>query len=195
MTYDELKDVLGRNLGQRLTPELVLGILTAQKPQPVPMPAPLQIASYSYQRESVNDALDGGADELAKLHWEEVEMHRHELGFVPDWARMAAWEDEGRFVGFTVRHTKRVVGYMAFHLTDGYHTTKRVATEDGLYLLPAHRRGLTAVRLIRYAEQALRQLGAGEIHVITKAGTTADRLMDRLGYPAVSNLHIKVLGD
>lgn len=196
MTYEELKDVLGRNLNQRLTPELVLGILTAQQPLKLPKPLPQVIGSYSYQQESVCDALEGGAEELAKLHWDEVERHRHGLGFTPDWAKMADWEDAGRFVAFTVRHGNRVVGYLAFHLTDGYHTNKKIATEDGLFLVPEHRRGLTAVRLIRYAETALKAIGVGEIHVITKAGTTADQLMDRIGYPAISNLRIKTdLGD
>lgn len=195
--YEELKDILGRNLGQRLTPELVLGMLTAIKPEKaeLPNPQPLVSGGYTFQRESVPDAAEGGADELATLHWEEIEKHRHQLGLKIDWGQMASWEEEGRFIGFTARHDGRVVGYLAFSLTPGYHTAKMVATEDGLFLAPEHRKGLTAVRLIRYAESALIGMGAGEIHFVTKHGTTADQLMSRLGYPAISNLRIKVLGD
>jgi GNAT superfamily N-acetyltransferase len=197
MNYEELKIALGRNLGQTLTPELVLGILTAVRPQQRLLPdTPAKaktVGDYTYQLETVHDALDAGIGDLSENHWLEVEGHRHSLGWKPDWTKMSDWESEGRFIVFTVRHREWLVGYMAFHISDGHHTGRPIATEDGLYVSPEHRRGRVGINLIFYAEEQLLRRGVGEIHVVTKDGTVADRLVDRLGYTHASNLRIKTI--
>ncbi len=83
----------------------------------------------------------------------------------------------------TARHEDgQLCGYAAFNLTPCYHRANAlVATLDGLFLHPAQRQGLAILRLLRHAEQALKERGARFIQYVSPASRPCESLYTRLG--------------
>lgn len=185
-----LREVLRQVLGKPLTPDLCDEIEKAawQQPELAIDPAqfaPLRYGSYTVRAESFRTVLPD-LKELHRIHWLETEKHRHGLDLAPDYDAMAARERAGRLLQFTVRHGGAIVGHLRMYLAESLHTRTIFAEEDTLFLLPAHRGGMLAIALMRYAESVLRIVGAREIRADSKLINKADVLMRRLGYTAVA---------
>jgi L-amino acid N-acyltransferase YncA len=154
--------------------------------------APVQHGHYSIQVESFRGILE----ELAPLHAEhfaETEKHRHGLQLRPDYDGIAARERAGRALQFTVRRDGELAGHLLMYLFRSTHTQTLVAEEDTLFMRPAHRGGMTAVALLRYAERVLIELGVREIRANSKLINNADVLMRRMRYQPVAIQFVKML--
>ncbi|WAC72065.1 GNAT family N-acetyltransferase [Roseateles sp. SL47] len=146
----------------------------------------MEHGAYTIRAESFRQILP----ELRVLHaehWAETEKHRHKLPMDPDYDVMAARERAGRLLQCTVRDASgSLVGHVRMYLAESIHTRTIYAEEDTLFIRPGHRGGLLVMRLMRFAEAALRELGAREIRADSKLLNKADVLMRRLGYTPVA---------
>jgi GNAT superfamily N-acetyltransferase len=68
-----------------------------------------------------------------------------------------------------------------------------VAEEDTIYILPEYRKGRLGVRLIRYVEYVLANMGVTEIRVTVKTVNEVGRLLQHLGYNHTGNQLTKIL--
>lgn len=133
------------------------------------------------------EALDQMADEaalLAAAHWREVEAALHgQEEYSLDYSRYAALERLNMLMVLAVRDAAgRLAGYAAFTLAPCPHLAGDVvAALDGLYLVPAARRGLVALSLLRHAETALAGRGATLVQYSSPASRPCDALYRRLG--------------
>jgi hypothetical protein len=196
---NRLVALLAANMGNVLSPEIAADICVAADclDRLVPMEnialiRPEKCEDFVFSLERIED-IEAEIKPLHRVHWDETEEHRHGLPFDPDYATFTRYERAGRYVLFTVRKENRLCGNCAMYLDRNAHTQTILATEDTLYLLPMARTGRVARHFVGYVENAMRLLGASEIHITVKTVNKAGRFFRMLGYSHVENGLIKIL--
>lgn len=189
-TLQTFRECLAAHVGQELTADLchiLDGIVRFGPDSSIDLAqfAPITHGGYEIRAESFREILPE-LQELHRVHWVETEKHRHGLPLDPDYEVMATRERAGRLLQFTVRAGGELVGHVRMYLGTSIHTQTLYAEEDTLFIRPGHRGGLLVLALMRYAERALRAVGAREIRADSKLLNKADVLMKRLGYTPVA---------
>ena len=200
-----LYDVLQRNEGQVLTRELIIGIAATMpesaQSQAIPVDLiPSETFEIAGQEFTIGAAYYGtvldGLKELHRLHWEETESHRHELGFNMDYEAYLRLEHIGQLIVFCVWDAEgRLIGHCTMKVFKSMHSQVLSAEEDSLFLMKEYRGNGLARRLILFLEKYLRRLGVKEIEATTKAVNGAGRFLERLGYSHVGEVMYKMLGE
>jgi GNAT superfamily N-acetyltransferase len=196
-----LANVLQSHVGEQLTEDLAArigaSVLRHVYPGPVDISgiSPVRVGSYVLGPMRAREVLPE-LQALHAQHWTETEGYRHELPFNPDYRRGLELEAQGRYLLLCALHeeTKELVGNYGLYLGRSMHTQTLMATEDTLYIAPAHRKGRLGVAMIRYAEGALTQLGVRELNVDVKLTNDVGEMIQRLGYKPVGRKFTKVLG-
>lgn len=198
LSFDNLREVLGANLGSVLTPELAVMIehQAFDRAERAVDPARFQIAQHrdlTFAVESFREILIE-LDELHRMHYAETEGHLAGIDMNPDYAYMAERERLGTMLQFTARDGRgRLAGNLRVYLGASLHTGQRFAQEDTIYLVPDARRGRAADAFMDYAEGVLAQLGCTEARADTKLVNRAGKWLQRRGYQPVAVKHIKQL--
>lgn len=184
----DINDILWRNEGQLLTPELIVGILhgALQPPELVDNALINTLGEFTasfggvtFQVERLYDILE----DIKVMHeqqWNEVEAVRE--GLNPDYDALLAKEFGGSYVLFTARRNGELVGNTTCYLYRSMHNGKLCAKEDSMYLVPSARKGRTAMKFFSYCEAQMVQAGAREITVSVKTTNKAHLLWERAGY-------------
>lgn len=200
MNAAALCDALQRNIGNVLTPELVTGLLhalhfpnTSSAIDTQAIPAE-EYAQFVIRVERIEDVLEE-IKPLHAAHWQETETYRHGIALDPDYDYMVNAERTGRFMLFTVRTNKQLVGNCMMYLTQSTHTRKWIAEEDTIFIDKEHRKGRIGIKLIQYVERVLATLRVTEIRVTVKTVNRVGDLLQALGYQHTANQLIKVLGE
>jgi GNAT superfamily N-acetyltransferase len=193
-----LYETLKRNIGNTLTPELIMGILAsleeASRQEAIniqDIPA-VEYGDNLLQVERIEDVLEE-LKPVHAAHWQETERYRHGIALNPDYNYMINAERTGRFMLFTVRNDDGLVGNCMMYLSRSTHTQRWVAEEDTIFILPEYRKGRLGVRLIRYVEDVLRNMVVTEIRVTVKTVNDVGRLLTHLGYNHTGNQLTKIL--
>ncbi|MCY1165187.1 hypothetical protein D9M73_50870 [compost metagenome] len=200
MSLDSFRKALGSKLGEVITPELAAW-LEANAFDRLDLsfdPAIFGSALYRgllFRVERIRD-IEKEIHPLHELHWQETEKHRHGLQMQPNYAGFKASEMAGRLLQFTARDADgALVGNIRMKLYTSEHTQRLVAQEDTFYLMPAARKGFTAIRFWQFMEQAVEAIGVGEIYTDSKVANQVGRLNEYLGYTHVANVYHKFLGE
>lgn len=192
-----LRKTIGDYLGQVLTPDMAAAIELAAHELPDHSHDPAKFGKVvtgllTIQAERFADIVQE-AHLLHQAHWQETEGHRHGLALSPDYDALLSDEKAGRLLQFTVRgQWNELVGQCRMYVGLSRHTKTLYAHEDTLYLLPKARGGMTAVKLMRFAEQALLSIGVREIEADSKVMNNAEVLMQRLKYTHTANRYTKI---
>lgn len=135
------------------------------------------------QRETLFDIVHE-VDDLLKLHYDEVALHRDTIKLDPMWEDYASLERMGRFVVFTARDDGRLVGYSAFFVNKHMHYSgTTLAINDVIFLHPDQRKSTTGYRLIKFSHEQLKE--RGDIQKITfhvKFSKDWSNVLHKLGY-------------
>lgn len=159
--------------------------------------------SLTFAWETIDQARADGLDDLLALHWEEVALNKDAVPLAIDWPRYRVLEKTGALKALTMRQDGALIGYDVFFVQPTLHyATSTWALNDILYLTPEARKGLAGARMIRTAEQMLRELGVQKVIYHTKLhlnlgrrtdGDTVGRLLAAMGYTHVENVWAKML--
>lgn len=134
------------------------------------------------QIEPLADILPEVQDLLVQ-HYEELTLNKHRIKLNPIWVRYLTLESQGKFVTITARMDSELVGYSGFFLDRHIHYEDlMVAANDVLYLRKDLRQGMTGIRLIKFSEKAMRELGADKITWHVKYSNDIRPILHRLGY-------------
>lgn len=88
-----------------------------------------------------------------------------------------------------------VVGFMTGFVKAPYFSEELAGYESMLYLMPEHRHGITATRLIATWAKWCTDNGAKQLRPTTTCGVAgADRLFKKLGYIPVGQAFVKEVG-
>lgn len=180
-----LHDILWTNAHQTLTPELIAGILLGlsyQEDRAIANAIGAETDEYNGITFHV-ERLSSCLEEVKAHHvmqWAEVERARE--GLNPDYATMLDREAKGSYVLFTARKDGVLVGNTGCYLYRSTHNQKLAAKEDTMFLVPAERKGRTAIKFFQFCERQLFSLGVEEITVSTKVTNNVHKLWERQGY-------------
>lgn len=186
-------------VGATLTPEVLARVVARVTMRCYPGPvdfsavAPKTIGSYTLSCARLIEVLPE-LRALHREHWLETEGHRHVIEMNPDYERGLDLEAQGRYFLIVARHASgAVVGNYGLYPARSMHTSQLIATEDTLFIASAHRKGRLGIGMIRYAEDALRQLGVTELNVSVKLVNNIGPMIERMGYFPVGTQYTKLL--
>lgn len=127
-------------------------------------------------------------------HWKETEGYRDEQGYEPDYEQFALIERNGNFAYFTARRDGQLIGHLGYVIHKSRHTSKRAASEDFFYFLPAERRGFVSIKFLRYVVRVLTACGCREIGMSSKLTNDIEPLLKRVGFKYVAKFYIMNVG-
>lgn len=137
---------------------------------------------------------------LAEELWPLLKAHRDEVTVFldvplsPDWPTYKALDAAGILRIFTARVTGgALVGYAVFLVTRHLHYSVVSAMQDILYLSPECRRGMTAKRMLAFAEKGLAASGVDVITQHSKKHKDLSALLTFMGYQPMDTIWYKRL--
>jgi len=133
---------------------------------------------------------------LLKEHWEEIALNKIKIRLNPDWDAYESLEQQGKLKIFTARDEETLVGYFVVLMGVNLHYKDHIfAANDVIYLSAKHRKGLTGVKLIKFAETCLKQDGVSVLSINTKVHRPFDKIMDYLNFNLIERVYSKYIGD
>jgi len=134
--------------------------------------------------------------ELIVDHWEEIAVNKDKIKLNPDWEFYRKVADEGYLGVYTVRSDSKLVGYfIVVAIANPHYKDHIFATNDILFLRKEYRKGLTGVKLLKFAEQDLKTKGISVIVINTKVHIPFDKVLERLKYNLTERVYSKYIGD
>ena len=120
---------------------------------------------------------------LIEQHYQELTLNKDKVKLKPVWTQYKELEDKGEFYLLTARIDGELVGYSAFFLKPHIHYNDViVATNDVLFLIKRVRTGTTGIKLIKYSEQRMKELGATKMTWHIKHANDIRPILHRMGY-------------
>ena len=136
----------------------------------------------SYQREFLSQVVLE-VDHLLNLHYQELTLNKDKVKLNPMWSAYQDLETLERFFVYTAREDGELVGYSAFFVNHHLHYAElKVAINDVLFLHPDHRKGTTGIKLLKFCEKSLKDLGVNKLCWHCKLDTSLIPILKRLGY-------------
>lgn len=149
----------------------------------------------TYQQEFLETCRDE-AEVLIHKHWEEIALNKDKIKLNPDWEMYSLLESNGSLKIFTARNDGSLIGYFVVFVSKHIHYKDHLfANNDLLFLDEAFRKGLTGVKLIRFAEKCLKEDGVSVLTINTKVHKPFDVIMNKLGFNLVERIYSKYIGD
>ncbi|MBK3774770.1 hypothetical protein GAY31_11445 [Azospirillum brasilense] len=138
----------------------------------------------TFQEETFSSAIEE-IKTLMHGHWEEVASNKDTAFLEPNWDSFTKLEEAGALYVLTARDDGALVGYIIHVVVRPLHYASRVtAHDDAHYLLPAYRKGMNGIKMIKAAEDMLKRAGVNSIAYHSKAREDINKgpVFQRLGY-------------
>lgn len=131
---------------------------------------------------------------LLNDHWEEIALNKDTIKLNPDWEKYARLDANNMLRVFTARTNGKLIGYFVVILETSLHYSDHVfAHNDIIFLAKEYRKGMTGVKLIKYAEKRLALEGVKQLFINTKKHQPFDPILKRLKFNEVEKVYAKVL--
>lgn len=147
-------------------------------------------ADYTFYVEPIGNNLPETIA-MWKAHWgEQKEEELRGQTFCPAIDLFFYTESRGDFSYITVRKGDELVGHFGLGFGINRQTSLRVAGDEFFYLKPEHRRGLLAVKLIKFAKAYAFRTGAHEFSLSYRVTVDdLDPVMRRCGLHKIANVY------
>lgn len=147
----------------------------------------------TYQQESLVTCVSD-IKPLLEKHWEEIALNKDKIKLNPDWEAYHNLEDMGALKIFTARADGQLVGYFVVICRKHLHYVDHVfAFNDVIFVSQDFRKGSLGTKLMKFAEQCLKEDGVSVLVVNTKRHKPFDALLMWLGYSHTENIYSKYL--
>ena len=135
------------------------------------------------------------AGPLLLEHWEEIAVDKDSVPLDPDWPTYFNLDSAGAVHCVTARDGGKLIGYAVYFVIPSLHYRGLlVADSDIFWLSPEHRKGLTGVRLLKFAEETLVLRGVNRIVNKVKIKHDVGAIFERMGYEPFERLYMKKVG-
>lgn len=135
------------------------------------------------------------AEPLLKQHWEEIAVNKDIIKLNPDWRAYAELDRINALRVFTARKDGELIGYFVVIVSKALHYADHLfANNDVIFLAKPARKGMTGIKLIKFAIESLKAEGITKLHVNTKAHQPFDPILERLGFEEIERVYSLVLG-
>ncbi len=148
----------------------------------------------TFNIESVESVIQEGFNEI-KEHWEEIAFYKNEVPLEPDYDKYRQLEkNDGLFVITARNEYDKLIGYALYLIQNGLHYSSTIfAINDLVFISKEYRKGSTGIRLIKYAEQKLKEHGVDVIVMRTKETKDFSTLLSYLGYDEMEKVFSKCI--
>jgi GNAT superfamily N-acetyltransferase len=115
---------------------------------------------------------------LIEMHWDEIALNQEKIKLNPDWEAYHNLEVQDKLKIFTAREDGLLVGYFVVIVATNIHYKDHLfASNDIIYLHPDYRKGMTGVKLIKFAEKCLSEDGVSVMTINTKIHKPFDLIL------------------
>jgi GNAT superfamily N-acetyltransferase len=131
---------------------------------------------------------------LLEEHWKEIALNKEIIKLNPDWRAYAELDRINALRIYTARKEGKLMGYFVILVSRSLHYKDHLfANNDIVFLRKSARRGLTGLKLVKFAVESLQAEGVTKLHVNTKTHQPFDPIMERLGFEEIETVFSKVL--
>lgn len=131
---------------------------------------------------------------LLEEHWKEIALNKEIIKLNPDWEGYARLDGINALRIYTARKDDKLIGYFVVMVSKSLHYRDHLfANNDIIFLTKAARKGLTGVKLIKYAIDSLAAEGITKLHINTKAHQPFDAILERLNFEEIERVYSLVL--
>jgi len=118
-----------------------------------------------------------------------------DLDFDVDWGMYLTLQERGILKVFVATEGGEIAGYLWYIISPGHPHDRKVpfAIQDTFFVEHAYRKKGVALKLMTFAEGALRQDGIGVVTQAAKPGSEFNRVLERKGYEHTENMYLKRL--
>jgi hypothetical protein len=130
------------------------------------------------------------AEPLLQMHYQEI-AHYHDIPLIPDRANYLKMQELGMLRFFSIRDEERKLeGYAVFLVRPNIHySTSIQASQDILFLNPAHRKGRIGYRFIQWCDLQLKLEGVQVVYHHVKKAHNFGPMLERLGYEEIDIIY------
>lgn len=147
-----------------------------------------------YQQEFLSQ-VQTECQSLIELHWEDIALNKDKVKLNPDWGAYHSLEEQGKLKIFTARDGNTLVGYFVVIVGHNIHYKDHLfASNDIIYLHRDFRKGFAGIRLIKFAEDCLKEDGVSVLTINTKIHQPFDKVLERLKFKPIERVYSKYLG-
>jgi len=126
---------------------------------------------------------------LLHEHWLEIALNKDDIKLEPNWEQYARLADQGALRIYTARDKGELKGYFVVFVTPSLHYSRHLfAHNDILFLKKSCRKGMTGVKLIKYAVEDLKAYGVKLIHINVKKKQDFGVVLERLDFEHVEDV-------
>lgn len=131
---------------------------------------------------------------LLEEHWKEIALNKEKIKLNPDWRAYADLDSINALRIYTARKDGKLMGYFVVIVSKSLHYRDHLfANNDIIFLTKPARKGLTGVKLIKFALDALEAEGVTKVHINTKAHQPFDAILERLGFDEIERVYSLML--
>lgn len=131
---------------------------------------------------------------LIKQHYDEIALNKDVIKLNPDWEGYARLDKINALRVYTARKDGKLMGYFVVIVSKSLHYRDHLfANNDLIFLAKSARRGLTGIKLIKFAIESLKAEGISKLHVNTKAHQPFDAILERLGFEEIERVYSLML--
>ena len=131
---------------------------------------------------------------LLKQHYDEIALNKDIIKMNPDWEGYARLDAVNALRIYTARRNDKLLGYFVVIVSKSLHYRDHLfANNDVIFLAKPARKGLTGVKLIKYAIDSLAAEGITKLHINTKAHQPFDAILERLNFEEIERVYSLVL--
>jgi hypothetical protein len=132
---------------------------------------------------------------LLMEHWNEIALNKDIIKLNPDWREYARLDELNALRIYTARKNGELMGYFVIMVSRSLHYKDHLfANNDIVFLTKPARKGLTGLKLVKFAMESLKAEGVTKLHINTKTHQPFDPIMERLGFEEIETVFSKVLG-
>jgi hypothetical protein len=132
---------------------------------------------------------------LLMEHWNEIALNKDIIKLNPDWREYARLDELNALRIYTARKDGELMGYFVIMVSRSLHYKDHLfANNDIVFLTKPARKGLTGLKLVKFAMESLKAEGVTKLHINTKTHQPFDPIMARLGFEEIETVFSKVLG-
>ena len=134
------------------------------------------------------------AEKLLNDHWKECAGWKDKIFLNPDWEKYQKLQDLGIVKPYELRIDGELNGYIVILFNNHLHYKDDIfAHVDVLFVSEKARKGMSAIRFMKYVEKEMRNLGASVMSYHIKIQHDYPALFKRLGYEPNEKIYAKCL--
>jgi len=143
--------------------------------------------------EHVDTVIHDCADAICN-HWEDVALNQDTVKLDPDWDAYKKLYEAGVLLVVTSRYDEKLVGYSVYIVGESLHYKGlKIAESDAFWLDKEYRKGMTGMKMIKFAEKALKDRDVDFIMSKVKIHRDIGPVFERMGYSPIETVYSKGL--